>query len=280
MALAAGLAAALALAAVMGTMDWFINSQIFYPESQLVQTPADYGLAFEDVWLTAADGVKLHSWLVPGPAGGPLLLFLHGNAGNISHRVENLHLLHGLGLSVLILDYRGYGLSQGSISEKGLYADCQAAYGHAASLARTQGRKLVIFGRSLGGVGAVYLAGRHPCHGLILESTFTNLGDMAGVHFPIPGLKGWVSGRFDSLGRIAAVRAPMLFLHGDRDDIVPQALGRRLFEAAQGPKQWVNLAGAGHNDTIFVNRAAYLALWSAFLANLPEAAVEPSPGVE
>lgn len=273
-----GLAAALAgaLAGVMGGLDWFINSQIFFPEARLVQTPADYGLAYEDVWLTTSDGVKLHSWLVPGPAGGPLLLFLHGNAGNISHRVENLDLLNNLGLSVLILDYRGYGLSQGGISEAGLYADCVAAYEHAASLARREGRKLVIFGRSLGGVGAVYLAGRRPCHGLILESTFTNLGDMAAVHFPIPGLKGGLSSRFDSLSRIAAVRAPLLFLHGDRDDIVPQKLGRRLFEAATGPKQWVNLAGAGHNDTLLVNRPAYLAHWSEFLAGLSPRPVEPS----
>jgi hypothetical protein len=265
------------MAATMGGLDWFIESQIFFPEKGLVQTPAALGLSYRDVWLRSEDGVRLHSWLVEGPPGGPLVLFLHGNAGNISHRVENLGLLHELGLSVLILDYRGYGQSQGSISEQGLYADCLAAYHQAAELSAQSGRRLVIFGRSLGGVGAVFLASSQPCHGLILESTFTNLGDMAKVHFPIPGMGGWLAKRFDSQGRIPLVRAPILFFHGDRDDIVPQPLGRALYEAATTSKQWVTLRGAGHNDTIFVNLPEYMGYWRGFLQTLPAQPLGPGP---
>lgn len=252
--------------------DSFIESQVFFPERALEAQPGDWGLPHEEQWIVCEDGVRLHAWWLPAPEARTVLLFFHGNAGNISHRLDNLRRLHARGLSVLIFDYRGYGKSQGKISEQGLYADSRAAL--AAGLARAQatGCRLALFGRSLGGAAAVSVAAEPRVAGVILESTFTNLGDMAKVHFPLPGL-GRLRGRFNSLGRIGGVRAPKLFIHGDRDDIVPWELGRRLYEAAPGPKSWLSLPGAGHNDTYLVGGEVYFRAIREFLDSLP------APGV-
>jgi fermentation-respiration switch protein FrsA (DUF1100 family) len=247
--------------------DSFIESQIFFPDKVLVADPGDLGLAFEDQWITAEDGVKLHGWWVPADGANTVLVFFHGNAGNISHRVDNLRHLNAWGIGVLIFDYRGYGKSQGSISEKGLYADSRAALVAGLARARENGGKLALFGRSLGGVAAVSVADRSEVQGVILESTFTNLGDMAKKHFPLPGV-GALKNRFNSLGRISRVNAPKLFIHGNRDDIVPMELGRQLFEAASEPKTWLELSGAGHNDTYDRGGPAYFQAIRDFLDQL------------
>lgn len=248
--------------------DSFIESQIFFPDKVLVADPGDLGLAYEDQWITTEDGVRLHAWWLPAKDAQTVLVFFHGNAGNISHRLDNLRHLNTWGLSVLIFDYRGYGQSQGSISEKGLYADSRAAYEAGLARARDNGCRLALFGRSLGGVAAVSVADRPEAAGVILESTFTNLGDMAKRHFPLPGV-GKLKNRFNSLGRIESVSAPKLFIHGDRDDIVPFELGQRLFQAAPEPKTWLTLKGAGHNDTYDVGGKAYFQAIRGFLDRLP-----------
>jgi len=251
-----------------GMLDRLIESQIFFPDRSLAATPAEFGLAFEDVFFRASDGVRLHAWWLPAPEAGPAILFCHGNAGNISHRLDNLARLIDSGISVFIFDYRGYGLSQGRISEAGLYLDAEAAL-EAAS--RRAGRPPVVFGRSLGGVAAIHLGAGREVPGLILESTFTHLGAMARRHFPLPGLEAGLAKRFNSLGRIGRVRAPILFFHGDRDDIVPLELGRELFQATLAPKEFVLLSGAGHNDTYLVGGQAYFDKFKFFLDGLAEA---------
>lgn len=260
-----------ALAAGVGLMFAFgggltriIESQIFFPDQTLVATPAQAGLAFEDVDLTTSDGLRLHGWFIPGPdPAAPVVLFCHGNAGNISHRLDNLKRLHQAGLASLIFDYRGYGRSQGRPSEAGLYLDAEAAYGWAKARAEAGGARLILFGRSLGGVAAVHLAERFPCAGAILESTFTHLGDMAVVHFPFIPARA-LKDRFSSLSRIGRVSAPLLFFHGDRDRIVPLRLGQQLFEAAPEPKEFVLLEGADHNDTYLKAGPPYFAKFAAF----------------
>lgn len=247
--------------------DSFIESQIFFPDKVLVADPGDLGLAFEDQWIATEDGVKLQAWWVPAKKADTVLVFFHGNAGNISHRVENLRHLNAWGISVLIFDYRGYGKSQGSISEKGLYADSRAALQAGLARAFENGCKLALFGRSLGGVAAVSVADGAEVQGVILESTFTNLGDMAKRHFPLPGV-GALKSRFNSLGRISRVSAPKLFIHGNSDDIVPVELGRRLFDAAAEPKAWLELSGAGHNDTYDRGGQAYFQAIRDFLDHL------------
>lgn len=247
--------------------DGFIERQVFSPELAHYAAPADFGLSAQEVWLTTSDGVRLHGWHLPAPGAANLLLFCHGNAGNISHRLDNLARLHQAGVAVFIFDYRGYGLSQGKPSEAGLYLDAEAAWDWAQGQAESQGGRVVLFGRSLGGVAATYLAAQQQPAGLILESTFTNLGAMAGSLFPLPGLEGWLKGRFNSLGRAAGVRCPVLMLHGDDDQIVPLRLGQELFEALPRPKKFVTLQGAGHNDTYVVAGSAYFSRLEKFVNN-------------
>mgnify|MGYP000862283345 CR=1 FL=1 len=253
----------------------FVESQVFFPERRLEATPAAAGLCYEDLWLTTSDHTRLHAWLVPADQARFLVLFCHGNAGNISHRVDNLRRLRDLGLSCLIFDYRGYGQSQGKPDEAGFFLDAEAALAKAQELAPRQRQRLVIFGRSLGGIAAVHAAARasqagHPPAGLILESTFTHLGDMAKSLFPLPLLGPALAGRFSAQERIPRVACPILFFHGDRDQIVPFDLGRKLFDHAPSPKQWVTLPGAGHNDTYLVAGPAYWQTWREFLGGLGE----------
>lgn len=266
LAAAAGLAGGAAAGGMIaGGAARLVESRIFFPDRHLEAGPADYGLAAEEVWLEAPGSPRLHGWFCPA-GGGNLLLFCHGNAGNISHRLDNVLRLVRAGLGVFIFDYRGYGRSEGRPSEEGIYADALTAYDWAQARAAADGGRLVVFGRSLGGAAAVHLAARRRPAGVILESTFTNLADMARRHFPLPLPASLLAGRFDSLGRIGEMSCPLLVIHGDRDEIVPLELGRRLYEAAPRPKEWLALAGAGHNDTYLVGGPAYFERLARFAA--------------
>jgi fermentation-respiration switch protein FrsA (DUF1100 family) len=258
----------LILGFLTGCWNWFVESQVFFPETTIEQTPLDLDLPFEDVWFTSGDLVRLHGWLIPASSPKHLLLFCHGNAGNISHRLDNVRLLHNLGISVFIFDYRGYGRSQGHISEKGFYQDSEAAYAVAREWAGQNGAKLVVFGRSLGGIAATHLGATKKCDGLILESTFTNMGAMARAHYPLPFAETLLKHRLNALDEIVQVRVPILFFHGDRDRIVPIKLGRKLFKAAPNPKEFVVLPGAGHNDTYVVGGQDYFNKIESFFVRL------------
>jgi fermentation-respiration switch protein FrsA (DUF1100 family) len=258
----------LVLSFLSGCWNWFVESQVFFPDKSIVQTPADFGLGFDDIWFDSSDGVRLHGWLVSASPPSRLLLFCHGNAGNISHRLDNVRLLQQRGISVFIFDYRGYGRSNGRISEKGFYLDSEAAYQVARKWAEGNKAKLIVFGRSLGGIAATHLGATQGCDGLILESTFTNMGAMAGAHYPLPFAERLFKHRLNAVGEIAQVSAPILFFHGDDDRIVPIRLGRQLYEAAPNPKEFVTLPGAGHNDTYFVGGKEYFDKLVAFLDKL------------
>jgi len=257
MVVGVGVPASLLLATLIIGCESMLSGFIFFPKRRLESTPEAWGLVYQEVWVTAADGPRLHGWYLPAPYGSTLLLFCHGNAGNISHCLDNIARLLREGISVYIFDYRGYGLSEGSPSEKGLYRDAEAAHAWAEAKARAEGWRLVVFGRSLGGVAAVHLAARGGCAGAILESTFTNLGAIARIHYPLPLLPGWLARRFDSLGRIGGLCCPVLLVHGECDDIVPYALCRELYAAAPEPKDFLTIPGAGHNDTYLVGGQAY-----------------------
>ena len=252
--------------------DKFIESQVFFPDRELAGDPARYGLRYEDVWLHTPDGERLHAWWVPARPGSAIILFCHGNAGNISHRIDNLSRLNAIGLGVLIFDYRGYGKSSGNISEKGFYTDAETALAKARELAAKNQGPLVVFGRSLGGIAAVHIGSGPGVDGLILESTFTHLGAMASSLFPIPGMEGWLKERFNAEKKIGAVTSPILFFHGDEDGIVPYDLGKALYQAATAPKEFVTLKGAGHNDTYYVGGKPYFDKINLFIENLGTAA--------
>ena len=258
----------LVLSFLTGCWNWFIESQVFFPDRTIDQTPADFGLRYEDIWFESADHVRLHGWLIPASTPTYLLLFCHGNAGNISHRLDNIRLLHQKGINVFIFDYRGYGRSEGRISEQGFYLDSEAAHQEARKWTEQYEAKLVIFGRSLGGIAATHLGATRACNGIILESTFTNMGAMARAHYPLPFTERLLKHRLNAVGEIAQIRAPILFFHGDKDRIVPIQLGRTLYEAAPNPKEFVTLTGAGHNDTYFVGGNDYFDKLKAFMDKL------------
>lgn len=215
------------------------------------------GLPLEDVWFEAEDGVRLFGWYVEAPKAPAAFLWCHGNAGNMVHRLDNLTRLHEVGLSVFLFDYRGYGKSEGTPSEPGLYRDAQAAYTYLTETRRISPQRLVIFGRSLGAGVAGHLASRQPAAGLILESPFPSIKAVARAHtFGLPS--DWLmQGEFNLEASLHAVHMPILVIHGDQDTIVPFPLGKRVFEAANQPKTWYPVNGAGHNDLYHVGGAPY-----------------------
>ncbi|MBI3092373.1 MAG: alpha/beta hydrolase [Candidatus Tectomicrobia bacterium] len=245
------------------------HQYLFYPEREHLGSPADLGLAYEDVCFAARDGVRLHGWFIPARADAELahvtLLWLHGNAGNISHRLENLELLHQrLGLAQFIIDYRGYGASDGVMSEAGSYLDGHGAVDWLLGRDGVSLERLVCFGRSLGGAVAAALALEHRFAGLILESTFTNIRDVVRRLLPFLPLDA-LSLQYDTLAKLPRLHLPLLILHGDRDELLPHAMGRRLFAAANEPKRFSTLSGAGHNDT-YLSGDAYYETLRSFIA--------------
>lgn len=242
-----------------------LSRMIFYPDSYLVGSPRDIGLEYEDVELEVAGGGRSHGWLIPGP-GDKTILWFHGNAGNISHRLDNIRLLHDLvGSSILIIDYGGYGHSDGEPSEARMYADARAALRYLRERG-VEPEQTVYFGRSLGSAVALELALESPPARLILETPFESIRAMARTLLPA-SLARIVPQRFDNLSRIDRVLCPVLFIHGDRDEIVPAEQGRALFAAAREPKSFHIIRGAGHNDTYAVGGEKYFAAIRDFIAD-------------
>lgn len=245
---------------------------IFFPERTVSRDPGDRGLDFEDVYFTASDEVRLNGWFVPGRSE-TTLLWLHGNAGNISNRVDNIAEIHdALGVNVFIFDYRGYGRSEGTPSEKGTYLDAAAALEYLTSRGDVDPERLVLFGRSLGCAVAAELASQTGVQGVVLESPFTSIQAMAKRVYPfLPGIGSFVRTRYDTLSKMASIGAPVMVLHGDRDEIAPFDMGQEVFEAASSPKRFYRIEGAGHNDTYAVGGAPYYSALGEFLDSLSEA---------
>jgi len=249
---------------------------IYVPERTIEMTPWSEGLAYEDVWFPTSDGLKLHGWLVPSPDARVTLVWFHGNAGNISHRVDNIKQLHrflgrALTPNIFIFDYRGYGKSQGGfsdLSEEATYRDAEGALAYLRARQDLAHTKPVYFGRSLGAAIAVEVARRHSPAALILETPFTSIRDMAKVALPFLPVGSLLQTKYDSLTKIREIRAPLLILHGDRDDVVPYEQGRRLYDAANEPKTFYAIRGARHNDTYIVGDRAYFNAWARFLEGL------------
>lgn len=249
-----------------GVLYFLANRAVYYPHKfpqGLWNLQPQLGAT--DVWLRADDGVRLHAWWIPRPAARLATLYLHGNAGNITHRFERIREITAAGSSLLLLEYRGYGKSEGRPSEKGLYADADAGYRHLID-AGYGPERLVLHGESLGTAVAVDLAARRPCAGVVLEAPFTSGRDVAARVLPLIGpLLIW---SFDSKPKIPFIRAPVLVLHGDRDEVIPFDLGRALFQAAREPKQFWTVTGAGHNNILEVAGARYRERLEAFYGSL------------
>ena len=241
---------------------------VYFPTRQLRHDPNAVGLEFRDIELTTEDDIKLHGWFVPCKDSTGTILILHGNGGNIGDRVSWLKLLHDLGVNAFIIDYRGYGKSEGKPFEEGLYRDARAAYNWWAAGRKAQGERLILFGESLGGAVAVNLAERVAPSGLILQSTFTSARDMAKTMFPVGLLQPLLNVHFNSADAITHITCPKLFIHGDRDEIVPFRLGQNLFKLAPGPKFFYAVPGAGHNDLLLVAGTEYARQLRMFLSSI------------
>ncbi len=221
-----------------------------------------------DVELLSGGRVRLHAWWVPAPGAALATLYLHGNAGNLTHRLRALERIRAAGSSVLILDYRGYGKSQGRPTESGLYEDATAGYRHLREKGYPPPR-IVLHGESLGTAVAVDLAAREPCAGLILEAPFSSAADVAARILPLLGpavIRG-----FNSKAKIGRARTRTLIIHGDRDEVIPLELGKALFDAARPPKTFWTVRGAGHNNLADVAGPEYAARLRAFYAQLTPA---------
>jgi len=248
----------------------FETMNLYYPIRELMATPAQVGMPYEEVNLTTSDNVAVHGWWIPNPKKTPdiqTILFSHGNGGNISHRLDRAQRLLAAGANVFLLEYRGYGKSAGVPSEPGMYQDAAAAYRFLTEDKKVPPQRIVLYGESLGGAIAVETALHHPVGGVILDSTFPSAVEVANLYFP------WLPARLimryphDSLSKIKNVHTPILSLHSPQDDIIPYALGRKLFAAANEPKQFVNLIG-DHNEGYIDTGDAYIQAISVFLKGL------------
>ncbi len=245
---------------------------LYFPEPRHEATPTSINLDYEEIAFWATDGTRLNGWLVPGRENAPVVLFCMGNAGNISHRLDTLQLLHDLGVAVFIFNYRGYGLSEGKASERGTYQDIAGALELLSNRGWTS-EQTIIFGRSLGAAIGLEAALHSPPAGLIMESAFTSIAAMGQYHYPlINRLLGWLVGaKYDNLEKISGLKCPLLLIHGKKDSICPPRMAEELFYRAPEEKHILWIPGAGHNNGFIVGGEIYrqtlmeaIARWTGF----------------
>ena len=260
---------------IMILLKFIEKGLIFHPDKGNDSiTPDAYGIEYDDVTFRTEDGLNLHGWFVPGKKSSPdedlhTLLWFHGNAGNINHRLGNIKMLHErVPVNVFIIDYRQYGRSEGKISEKGTYIDAGAALAHLHSRKEINQEKIIFFGRSLGSAVAVELALKEKCRALILETPFTSILEMGKKLYPFLPVSLLLKTKYDSLSKIRNIKVPILIMHGDNDDLVPFEHGKRLYDMANEPKEFYTIPGAGHNDTHIVGGDEYFDVIRNFVKKL------------
>ncbi|MDA8084630.1 MAG: alpha/beta hydrolase [Nitrospiraceae bacterium] len=241
------------------------GSMLYFPSRDLTATPRDVGLNYREVTLMTTDGIYISAWDVPAENARGYLLFCHGNAGNISDRLDSIRIFHDLGLGVLIFDYRGYGKSAGAPDEEGTYRDAEAAWGYLAYTLRVPPERIILFGRSLGSAVAAETALRRKAGLLIMESAFTSVPDLGASFFPHLPVRLISRYRYSSISKVSRILIPKLFIHSPDDEIVPFEQGMRLFEKAGGPKEFLRIAG-GHNDGFLLSGRIYREGLAAFLS--------------
>jgi fermentation-respiration switch protein FrsA (DUF1100 family) len=251
----------------------FEDRLIYFPSRQIETTPESLGLEHDEVFLDASDGTRVHGWFLPASTSRrppKTVLFCHGNAGNISGRLDRSLLLHSkLGLDVFLFDYRGFGRSEGRPSEEGTYRDAVAAHRYLVEERRIARERLILLGESLGAAVAIELSLRKDAAALVLEAPFTSIADMARVAYPLlTPFASFVRTRYDNLNKISEVALPLLIFHGRRDPTVPFAQGEALFRAAREPKTFVAVENAGHADAFLMGGEAYWNAWMSLLQTL------------
>jgi uncharacterized protein len=259
---------------------------LFRPLPHIIRTPAEIGLPYEDIWIPVGhpsdtSGGQIHSWWLPNPSSQKVLLFCHGNYGNISFNLDRIQFYHQLGFSVLAFDYRGYGQSSGSKgnhtpcleptpTEKSTFTDVQAAWHYLVKQRQIDPKHITVMGHSMGGAIAIYLATQHPTMArLIISGSFTTMQDV--IHskkiyrlFPVEQL---LTEPFDSLSRVGSLQVPVLYIHGEIDPDIPAEMSQRLYDASPAPKEIWFAPNADHNNVPTVGAQDYAAIVKAFCEN-------------
>jgi len=240
----------------------FESRFLFIPSRKIVGSPADHGLAFQDIVRVTTDGLRIHGWLLmpdlePNTEPDAWVLYSHGNAGNLSSRPVVVAPLVRRGIAVLLYDYRGYGRSEGKPTEQGTYLDAEAMLRELFSRS-PEPRRVFLYGRSLGGAVSHEMALRHPeVGGLISDATFTSVPDLARVLIPIPGIERFVRARYDNLAKARVIKIPRLVMHGTRDKLIPFSMSERLRDCTEPKAAFHAIEGAGHNDTYRLGGSEY-----------------------
>jgi fermentation-respiration switch protein FrsA (DUF1100 family) len=246
------------------------DSMLYFPLKEIEATPLSIGLDYQELTLRTRDGVDISAWYVPAEKARGYVLFCHGNAGNISHRLDSLRIFHGLGLGVLIFDYRGYGRSKGAPDEEGTYRDAEAAWDYLVNSIRVPPEKIILFGRSLGSAVAAEVALRKQAGALIMESGFTSVPDLGSTFYPYLPVRLLSKFRYASIEKVGRIKIPKLFIHSPEDEIIPYEQGMRLFERASEPKEFLQLTG-DHNGGFLLSGKMYVDSLNSFLSRyLPE----------
>jgi uncharacterized protein len=245
----------------------FQSKLLYFPDKNIITNPKMYGLKYEEINFKTSDDLKLHGWFIAADSAKYTLLFCHGNAGNISHRLESIKQFHDIGLNVFIYDYRGYGKSEGSISEHGTYLDAEAAWSYLINDKKINPENIIIFGRSLGAAIASQLATKQKPVALIMESAFQSVPDLAAQIYPFLPVR-WLSRfQYNNQKNIKIVNCPVLFIHSRQDEIIPFNHGEKLFEVSKQPKQFLEIQGS-HNDGFLVSGEKYIAGIMEFMKSI------------
>jgi fermentation-respiration switch protein FrsA (DUF1100 family) len=240
---------------------------IYFPQSTFDFSPEEFRLRYKEAFFSTEEGERLHGWFFPGEKDSPVILHFHGNAGNISHRLDLAQLFLRKGLSVFLFDYRGFGKSSGRPSESGLYRDGIAAWNYLTEKEKIAPERIVLHGHSIGAAVAIEVALEKKVRGLILESAFTSTKDMAKTMVLFALFSPLFPAHYNNLEKIHRVPVPKLIIHGERDEIVPFSMGKRLFDAAGEPKFFYPVKDAGHNDTFLVGGEKYIEVFAEFSRN-------------
>ena len=241
------------------------SSNVYHPKKEIIATPLDIGLDFKDIVFKASDGIGLSGWYIPANRSKKVILLLHGNGGNISTRLTFIDFFYRrLGLSTFIIDYRGYGKSEGKATEKGTYLDAEAAWKYLTGFMKIKNKDIIVFGRSLGGPIAAWLAKKISPGALVLDSTFTSIKDMAAHVYPLLPVKKIFRFDYPTLEYLKDVRCPVLVIHSSEEDYIPFSHGRKLFEEANEPKHFLEIKGT-HRNNYLESKEDYLEGINSFI---------------
>lgn len=249
----------------LGLILYFMQPKfLYYPVREISYTPEELGLDFEEVTLKTDDGLRLSGWYIPVEDSGYTVLFCHGNGGNMMHYLDSINIFYNLGLSCFIFDYRGYGKSEGKPSEEGTYLDARAAYNWLIREKKISPSNIIVFGRSLGGSIAAELASKVEMGALTIESAFTSYVDIGKKFYPYMPVRWFARFSYRTIDYVKNVRCPVLIIHSRADEIVPFEFGLELYEAANEPKEFVEIFGS-HNDGFLVSSEIYKSGWKKWI---------------